>query len=80
MSLEESAWSILHGSNLAECCQGDLNITLFYSLSKELFTPYEWSASNFFQQYHPWIKHQGHENKGNDPKFKKLLIFWQILL
>ena len=28
--------------------------------------PWEWLASNFSFQYHPWIKHLGHENKGND--------------
>ena len=31
-------------------------------------------------QYHPWIKHWGHENKGNDHQVKQLLIIKQILL
>ena len=26
----------------------------------------EWPAFNFSFQCHPWIKHQSHENKGND--------------
>ena len=30
------------------------------------FSPWEWLASNFSFQYHPLIKHLGHENKGND--------------
>ena len=34
----------------------------------------------FFWQYHPWIKPEVHENKGNDPLLKKLLIVKQILL
>ena len=36
--------------------------------------------ANFSLQYRPWIKHKGHENKGNDHQLKKLLIFIQILL
>ena len=36
--------------------------------------------SNFSSQYHPWIKHEGHENKANDHQVKKLLIFEQTLL
>ena len=36
--------------------------------------------SYFFWQYHPWIKPEVHENKGNDPLLKKLLIVKQILL
>ena len=36
--------------------------------------------SNFSLQYHPWIKHEGHENKANYHQVKKLLIFEQILL
>ena len=51
------------------------------SSQRNAFTPYEWLASNFYFQYHPSIKHKaGHENKGNDPQFKKLLIVKQILL
>ena len=44
------------------------------------FNPWEWPASNFSFQYHPWIKHLGHENKGNDNQLKNLLIIRQILL
>ena len=40
----------------------------------------EWLASNFSLQYHPWIKRQGLENKGNDHQLKKLLIIELILL
>ena len=42
--------------------------------------PWEWLASNFSLQYHPWITRQCHENKGNDHQHKKLLIVKQILL
>ena len=44
--------------------------------------PLEWPISYFSLQYHIWIKHQGHENKGNDnqPKDSKFLIVKQILL
>ena len=39
------------------------------------FNPWKWLASNFSFQYHPWIKHWGHnENKGNDGQLKNLLI------
>ena len=31
-------------------------------------------------QYHPWIKHEGYENKGNDHQLKKLMIVIQTLL
>ena len=31
-------------------------------------------------QYHPWIKHEGYENKGNDHQIKKLMIVIQTLL
>ena len=44
------------------------------------FNPWEWPASNFSFQYQPWIKHLGHENKGNDNQLKNLLIVRQILL
>ena len=44
------------------------------------FTLQEWLASNFSLQYRPWIKHEGHENKGNDHQLKKLLIVRQNLL
>ena len=30
------------------------------------FNPLWWLASEFSLQYHSWIKHLGHENKGND--------------
>ena len=36
--------------------------------------------SNFSLQSHPWIKHEGHENRENDHQVKKLLIFEQTLL
>ena len=42
--------------------------------------PLEWLVSNFSLQYRPWIKHEGHENKGKDHQLKKLLIVWQNLL
>ena len=35
--------------------------------------------ANFSLQFHPWITHQGHENKRNDHKPKKLAIGTQIL-
>ena len=35
--------------------------------------------ANFSLQFHPWITHQGHENKRNDHKLKKLSIVTQIL-
>ena len=35
---------------------------------------------HFFLKYHPWITHEGHKDKGNDHKLKKLLIVKQILL
>ena len=38
------------------------------------------NASSFSQQFNPWIKHKGHENKINDRKLKKLLILRQIHL
>ena len=44
------------------------------------FNPWEWPASNFSLQYHPWIKHWSHENHGYDQQLTKLLIFKQILL
>ena len=37
-------------------------------------------ASGFSLQYHPWITHKGHENKGNDHQQEKLLIVKWILL
>ena len=44
------------------------------------FDPSEWLASNFFfLQYHPWIAHEGHENKGNDHQPRKLLIVKQTV-
>ena len=32
-----------------------------------------WLTYNFSSQYHPWIIHVGHGNKGNDHLLKKLL-------
>ena len=46
----------------------------------EPFDPWEWLVSNFSLQYHHWIAHDGHENKGHDQQLKKLLIVRQILL
>ena len=40
----------------------------------------KWPPSNFSLQYHPWIKHQSHENNGNDHQLKELLIIKEILL
>ena len=40
----------------------------------------DWPSSNFSLQYHPWITHEGDENKRNDHQLRKLLIVWQILL
>ena len=31
-----------------------------------------WLASNFSVQYHPWNKHHGPENEGNDHRLEKL--------
>ena len=44
------------------------------------FPPQEELASNFSLQHHHRIKHEGHENKGNDHLQVKLLIVSQILL
>ena len=30
------------------------------------FDPLEWPVSNFSEQYHSWINHEGHENQGSD--------------
>ena len=40
-------------------------LTIFHILFINPLIP-EWPASNFSFQCHPWIKHQSHENKGND--------------
>ena len=37
-------------------------------------------ASYFSLQYYCWIKHKGHENKGNDQPREKLVMVEQILL
>ena len=37
------------------------------------------NPSNFSLQLHTYIKYEGHENKGNDHQFKKLVIVKQIL-
>ena len=34
------------------------------------FEPLEWLTFNFSLQYHPWITHEGQENKGNDHQLK----------
>ena len=44
------------------------------------FNPLWWLASEFSLQYHSWIKHLGHENRGDDHQLKKVLIVKQILL
>ena len=44
------------------------------------FDPKWWPVSNFSLQYHPWITHWCHENKGNDHKLRKLSIVQQIFL
>ena len=36
------------------------------------FVPQVWLASNFSVQYHPWNKHHGLENEGNDHRLEKL--------
>ena len=49
----------------------------------EPFDSWEWLVSNFSLQYHPWIKHWGHENKGNDQDREKPLIeraVWRICM
>ena len=40
-------------------------LTIFHILFINPLIP-EWPTSNFSFQCHPWIKHQSHENKGND--------------
>ena len=52
----------------------------FWRGNIDLFNPQEWLATNFSLQYHPWIKHEGHKNRGNDHQLKKLLIVEHILL
>ena len=42
--------------------------------SDNLLTPKEWLATNFSLQYHPWITHEGHKNKGFNHQLKKPLI------
>ena len=44
------------------------------------FVSYKKLAFNFSSQDLPLIKPEGHENKGNDHQFKKLMIVKQILL
>ena len=36
------------------------------------FDPWEWLASNFSSQHHPWIMCKGYKNKGNDHQLKML--------
>ena len=38
----------------------------FTSHDVQPFNTLEWLASIFSLQDHPWFKHEGHENKGND--------------
>ena len=52
----------------------------FYLIKALPFNPWGWLACNFSFQYHTWIKHEGHENKGNDNQLRNLLIIKQILL
>ena len=40
-------------------------LTIFHILFINPLIP-EWPAFNFSFQCHPWIKHQSHDNKGND--------------
>ena len=40
----------------------------------------QWFDFIFSLQYHPYIKHEGHKNQGNDHQVKKLLIITLILL
>ena len=53
-----------------------------FILNTSIFNPLmpEWPASNFSFQFHQWIKHQGHKNRGNDNLQKNQLIVKQILL
>ena len=39
-----------------------------------------WLPFIFSLQCHPWIKHLGHESKGNDHQLKKLFTSKEILL
>ena len=34
--------------------------------SSLFFDSLEWPVSNFSEQYHSWINHEGHENQGSD--------------
>ena len=65
-------------------------LLLSHSLMKVNYLPFkntsifnplmpEWPASNFSFQFHPWIKRQGHKNRGNDNLQKNQLIVKQIL-
>ena len=36
------------------------------------FSPWEWLTSNFSVLYHPWIKHESHENGGDDHQLQLL--------
>ena len=38
------------------------------------FSPYEWLTSNFSLLCRPCIKHESHENRGDDHQLKQLLI------
>ena len=51
-----------------------------FFVQKLPFDPLEWLASNFSQQYHPWIKHLGREKNRGDRQLKKLLIVKQFSL
>ena len=58
--------------NSKTCCVSlDMVLTLW---------PLRWPTFTFSLYYHPWIKHEGQENKGRDHQLKKRLIIKQILL
>ena len=69
-----------HVLNIKFVITGKIFTTIVMCLPFKPFNPWEWLASNFSSQYHPWIKCRGHKNKGNDHQFKKFLIVKQILL
>ena len=66
---------ILHNLNFLRRKIPSLNLSLSYAIN-----PQECLASNFSLQYHPWIKHKGHENEENDHQLKRIAIVQQILL
>ena len=66
---------ILHNLNFLRWKIPSLNLSLSYAVN-----PQECLAWNFSLQYHPWIKHSGHENEENDHQLKRIAIVQQILL